>query len=211
MSEEWTLDQALGWVIWRDLRVVKKLKNICFGGLAMYPPHEKGCGARDFGGKPIKIVNEKDKRPASERLIEALINDRLAASGHQDNKGDIRRIASKEWRRLFIKIFPRKICEAHPDNGIGSFFTGIVLLSEDVKHCFREGGNESIKKAPKSKGQGAINDKDVLKKVIALKESKEVASIRAGVELLQHEISGASLEAKVRRITRKIKQHKNNI
>lgn len=189
MLNKWTLEQALGWMKWRDMSIVNDLEEkVSLAASTMYQPDD---------------INEK---PASERLLEALGNNRLKASGYKNGVGDPVIIESNTWGRLHIETSYRKPAKVVSHNGKGSYYTDLLFHAEDLKHCFKSNGSESIKKAPRSKNQGQINDTVFVEKINSELKRGQVTSIINGVKKYQNEIQGNGIEAKIRRISRKIKK-----
>lgn len=182
MDEYWTLDQALGWIRWRDLSIVKRLKSETYGVMLLWPPSEQGFGT-------------------PEQLLKELRGRKISASGQRNGIDDRANISHRQWSDLRF-AFGRSAAIAEPHEGTsGAFWANIKIPAHELQDYFRDDPSKSPKK--KRKGQVSIDDSKIVIKMHNLLASGEAKSTNAAAVMLADSASGQSKDAIIRRLKRK--------
>jgi hypothetical protein len=139
-QEECSLDQAIGWIIWRDLRVVSQLDTGKVGPMFMYPPDEAdgSYGTLSFGGKALTRKSEISQFKASLRA--GLIKIRGLCKG----EGEMTDISPEMWRDLEIVTHPLNYAFVRPENGIGTWWNKIKVSVQELIAAFPPVNGETI-------------------------------------------------------------------
>jgi hypothetical protein len=126
MSHDWNLDQALGWVVWRNQRVVDLLENDSFSAMTMWMNTTHNLWGFD---SPLPMISDRAA------LLHALRKGTVNARGRRNGKGDREHISAQQWRDLQFHSLSRM--QAIPDfKGIGSWWTELKLNPDEVKKVF---------------------------------------------------------------------------
>lgn len=190
MYEEWTLDQTLGWVLWRDPAIVEGLKWGHFGAEVMY--------------------NHKPRHAEQEDLLEALRMRDLTCRGSKFGVEDKEEISSIAWKDLRIVPHLTQPCKATQKAEGKSFWVGIIFSASEVKKVFPANGSMKKKKTKgRKKGDGLIlGDDERIAYMGKLLDAKEAKSINdaANKAVQKFGVSGSSDEADVKRLNRKYRK-----
>ena len=194
MSEEWDLEKAIAWVLWRDIAILNKMQPDSLAAMLMYRPYSEG------------YVDSLNRVGKLDDLLVALRTGHLKARGRVNGSGDRIAITVEQWRDLAIDISALRPARAVPEDGIdkGTIWEGVRLPIAEVQGYFPV-ANGKRKSKTKAKGDGAFNDEALLKKMNAL-VLKEACSVLAAAKKFAPETKGAgTIESKIRRLTRKYK------
>lgn len=141
MSQEWTLDQTLGWVLWRDIAIAEGLRRGHFGAEVMY--------------------NHNPRHAEQDDLLEILRAGDLKCRGSRFGTEDKEEMPPAAWKDLKIVPHLTRSCKAVPKAEGKTFWTGIIFSTADVKGVFSANGSMKKKKTRgRKKGTGLIPGDD---------------------------------------------------
>ena len=117
----WNLDQALAWIRWHDLDIVRNLENqnhgnISYGTYVWYPPESN----TDY---------TIDKRAA---LLYELQQGSVSSRGCKDKEGNRQPIDAETWNDLYIVASPNQPSFARSNYETGSSWNQITIKKDEL-------------------------------------------------------------------------------
>jgi hypothetical protein len=187
MSDSWTLDEALAWVLWRDLRIVEDAGAENIAGILAYPPNTDAYMKR----APWKPIS---KPGGFDDLLKALRLGHVNARGRKDGKGNRLSITSEEWSELRLNASLIHGSRAIPDDGgDGTVWTDLKFYIPEVQGYFPAHGKKK-KTRTKNKGDGEFDDDELLVEMNKLIREKTCSSVRDAARSVVHRAKGAGTE-----------------
>jgi hypothetical protein len=170
MSSEWDIEEALAWVIWRDLRVVKVMQSDNLAAMLFYPPDKEGYGTLRFGGEPVP------RRGQIVQMLDALRIGHIKARGRKNGEGDRVQITPEQWQDLIIRPSLPNGTQVVPEDGAGkgTLWKDLKISISELQSYFPTPGNKQ-KTNTKNSGDGTKDDEDECL-LIAMKSAREKAS-----------------------------------
>jgi hypothetical protein len=192
MSDEWGLEKAIAWVLWRDVTVLDKMQSDSLAAMLMYKPYSEG-----YEDSLNRVGKFND-------LLAALRTGHLIARGRVNRSGDRIAMTPEQWRDLTLDVSVYNGTRAIPEDGIGK-----GTIWEDLRfsvaevHGYFPPADGRRKSKTKSEGDGAIDDDALLREMNTLIHKEVCSRLAAARRIAQEAKGGGTIESKVRRLTRK--------
>ncbi len=201
MSDEWDMEEALAWVIWRDVRAVEQVRLVGLVTLNFYPPDVPGRGTIPFDNNPIpRHGNYKN-------LVSALRGGQITARARANGVGDRVEITPSQWRDLTINTSVYRGTQAIPEDGAnkGTIWDDLKLSIAEVMGLFPAPGGRR-RSNTKSIGDGQIDDDAEIAMMHSLITTTKCSTLSAAKQAALTARGAGTIEAKVRRLTRKYRR-----